>query len=201
MLIALLLLSTGVVAPLPATQRMSWRERCSATAALWPYMVPLTAVYFAEYAMQARTPTPCACFARHSAAGAVRCMHACAGMHAGASMHARCIRQAAALAGPSAPARGARLGTHNCKAEDAHAWHAWARRAGRGRRSASRCRTRPRGSASTAPPTGATRPASSSRAPPGSSTRCGDVACLICSIHQCPFAHFAPAHTAKDGSC
>ena len=40
--------------PLPATQRMRWRERLRRTAALWPYMVPLAAVYFAEYAMQAR---------------------------------------------------------------------------------------------------------------------------------------------------
>lgn len=48
---------TGTLAPLPATQRMRWRERLQRTAALWPYMVPLVAVYFAEYAMQARINT------------------------------------------------------------------------------------------------------------------------------------------------
>ena len=31
-----------------ARQRMSWRERLQRTAALWPYMVPLCTVYFAE---------------------------------------------------------------------------------------------------------------------------------------------------------
>ncbi|KAL4854287.1 hypothetical protein ACK3TF_004978 [Chlorella vulgaris] len=32
--------------------RMTWRERVHRTAVLWPYMVPLALVYFAEYAMQ-----------------------------------------------------------------------------------------------------------------------------------------------------
>ena len=32
--------------------RMGWQERLDRTAALWPYMVPLMVVYFAEYAMQ-----------------------------------------------------------------------------------------------------------------------------------------------------
>ncbi len=37
--------------------RMTWRERLERTAALWPYMVPLMVVYFAEYAMQSGTWT------------------------------------------------------------------------------------------------------------------------------------------------
>ncbi|PRW51162.1 Batten s disease Cln3 isoform A [Chlorella sorokiniana] len=37
--------------------RMTWRERLQRTVALWPYMVPLFLVYFAEYAMQSGTWT------------------------------------------------------------------------------------------------------------------------------------------------
>ncbi len=43
---------------------MAWGERLFQTVKLWPYMVPLVAVYFAEYAMQTGTWTaigkPCA---------------------------------------------------------------------------------------------------------------------------------------------
>lgn len=31
---------------------MPWRERCHRTMALWPYMIPLFTVYFAEYTLQ-----------------------------------------------------------------------------------------------------------------------------------------------------
>ena len=34
------------------TQQMTLRERWSRTYALWPYMIPLILVYFAEYSMQ-----------------------------------------------------------------------------------------------------------------------------------------------------
>ncbi|KAK9918138.1 hypothetical protein WJX75_001533 [Coccomyxa subellipsoidea] len=40
-----------------ATHRMHWRERYQRTLDLWPYMVPLTLVYFAEYVMQSGTWT------------------------------------------------------------------------------------------------------------------------------------------------
>lgn len=36
---------------------MAWGERLFQTVKLWPYMVPLVAVYFAEYAMQTGTWT------------------------------------------------------------------------------------------------------------------------------------------------
>ena len=36
---------------------MAWRERLAQTVALWPYMIPLIGVYFAEYAMQTGTWT------------------------------------------------------------------------------------------------------------------------------------------------
>ena len=36
---------------------MAWGERLFQTVNLWPYMVPLVAVYFAEYAMQTGTWT------------------------------------------------------------------------------------------------------------------------------------------------
>ncbi|CAL8471388.1 g10930 [Coccomyxa elongata] len=49
--------SQGVLAPQATTQRMNWRERYQRTIDLWPYMVPLTLVYFAEYAMQSGTWT------------------------------------------------------------------------------------------------------------------------------------------------
>ena len=38
-----------------AASSMTARERLSATVALWPFMVPLFVVYFAEYAMQSGT--------------------------------------------------------------------------------------------------------------------------------------------------
>jgi hypothetical protein len=34
---------------------MHWKERYQKTLNLWPYMVPLALVYFAEYAMQVGT--------------------------------------------------------------------------------------------------------------------------------------------------
>ena len=34
------------------THRMHWRERLQRTLDLWPYMAPLTLVYFAEYVLQ-----------------------------------------------------------------------------------------------------------------------------------------------------
>ena len=37
---------------LSRTKHMSWRERLRRTCALWPYMVPLTVVFFSEYSMQ-----------------------------------------------------------------------------------------------------------------------------------------------------
>jgi battenin len=40
-----------------ASATLTMRQRLHHTAALWPYMVPLFAVYFAEYAMQAGTWT------------------------------------------------------------------------------------------------------------------------------------------------
>ena len=36
---------------------MAWRERLIHTLDLWPYMLPLCTVYFAEYAMQTGTWT------------------------------------------------------------------------------------------------------------------------------------------------
>ena len=36
---------------------MGWSERLRHTLHLWPYMVPLISVYFAEYAMQTGTWT------------------------------------------------------------------------------------------------------------------------------------------------
>ena len=36
------------------TQQMTLRERWSRTYALWPYMIPLVLVYFAEYSMQVK---------------------------------------------------------------------------------------------------------------------------------------------------
>ena len=36
---------------------MAWAERLFQTLELWPYMLPLVAVYFAEYAMQTGTWT------------------------------------------------------------------------------------------------------------------------------------------------
>lgn len=39
------------------TQHMTLEERWLRTSALWPYMVPLILVYFAEYSMQV-TPIP-----------------------------------------------------------------------------------------------------------------------------------------------
>ena len=36
---------------------MAWGERLVQTAKLWPYIVPLVVVYFAEYAMQTGTWT------------------------------------------------------------------------------------------------------------------------------------------------
>ena len=44
--------SAGALAPLAATHRMQWRERLQRTLDLWPYMAPLTLVYFAEYVLQ-----------------------------------------------------------------------------------------------------------------------------------------------------
>ena len=38
--------------PLAKTYRMKWRERFQRTLQLWPYMVPLALVYFAEYVLQ-----------------------------------------------------------------------------------------------------------------------------------------------------
>ena len=43
----------GGFARLSRTYHMGWRQRLRRTVLLWPYMVPLTLVYFAEYAMQA----------------------------------------------------------------------------------------------------------------------------------------------------
>lgn len=37
---------------LTRTKQMSARERWQRTLVLWPYIVPLTLVYFAEYSMQ-----------------------------------------------------------------------------------------------------------------------------------------------------
>jgi hypothetical protein len=48
----------GVLAPQATTHRMHWRERYQRTLALWPYMVPLALVYFAEYAMQVGAQVP-----------------------------------------------------------------------------------------------------------------------------------------------
>ncbi|CAL5228292.1 g11397 [Coccomyxa viridis] len=42
----------GPLAPLAMTHRMHWRERLQRTLDLWPYMAPLTLVYFAEYVLQ-----------------------------------------------------------------------------------------------------------------------------------------------------
>lgn len=50
----LLSVHAGALAPQAATHRMHWRERYQRTLDLWPYMVPLTLVYFAEYVMQVR---------------------------------------------------------------------------------------------------------------------------------------------------
>lgn len=36
---------------------MAWKERLLYTLDLWPYMLPLCTVYFAEYAMQTGTWT------------------------------------------------------------------------------------------------------------------------------------------------
>lgn len=36
---------------------MTWKERLMHTLDLWPYMLPLCTVYFAEYAMQTGTWT------------------------------------------------------------------------------------------------------------------------------------------------
>ncbi|KAL4429218.1 hypothetical protein ABPG77_010197 [Micractinium sp. CCAP 211/92] len=45
--------SEGGTSPKPSRAgRMGWRERLERTVVLWPYMVPLLLVYFAEYAMQ-----------------------------------------------------------------------------------------------------------------------------------------------------
>ena len=36
---------------------MQWRERFQRTLQLWPYMLPLALVYFAEYVLQASAYT------------------------------------------------------------------------------------------------------------------------------------------------
>lgn len=42
----------GAADKLAKMYSMPWRERCHRTMALWPYMIPLFTVYFAEYTLQ-----------------------------------------------------------------------------------------------------------------------------------------------------
>jgi len=48
---------SGPLAPLATTHRMQWRERFQRTLQLWPYMLPLALVYFAEYVLQVKPPS------------------------------------------------------------------------------------------------------------------------------------------------
>jgi hypothetical protein len=60
---------------------MNFRQRMVATARLWPYMVPLFVVYFAEYAMQSGTWTAIGeqqlLHASTCTASAARCVEYC----------------------------------------------------------------------------------------------------------------------------
>jgi len=48
---------TGNVQKISRTQDMGLEERWQRTLALWPYVVPLITVYFAEYSMQVPPPS------------------------------------------------------------------------------------------------------------------------------------------------